>query len=62
MHTNEVTTDETWVTIKTGDYAGQSGIACRQRGTGLYVNIPQIGYVLCRIADVEFRTQRTLPR
>lgn len=54
--------DETWVTIKTGDFAGQSGTACRQRGTALYVNIPQIGYVLCRIADVEFRAQRTSVR
>jgi hypothetical protein len=53
---------ETWVTIKTGDFAGQSGKACRQRGTALYVDIPCIGYVLCRIADVEFRTQRSSVR
>lgn len=55
-------TVEQWVTIRTGDFAGQSGIAGKQRGTALYVEIPGIGYVLCRVADVEFRTQRECDR
>ena len=53
---------ETWVSILTGDFAGQSGTICRQRGTGAYVNIPGVGYVLCHMADLEFRPQRTAPR
>ena len=53
---------ETWVTIRTGDFKDQSGKIGRQIGTAVYVEIPGIGHVLCRVADVEFRTQRECDR
>ena len=49
---------DTYVEIRTGDYAGLVGKAGRQFGTGIYVELRGVGLVLCRIADLRIIDDR----
>lgn len=48
------TETQTWVEVRTGDYAGVRGTWGRQfNDTTVYINLPSGGQILCRVADVE---------